>query len=216
MTKIFSEFSSNPILINLQNILIKYEILLCRFSGFKSSAEPPAAKQETHGLLGSGNFGVIPGGTFYPDEKGASSSYEDFDSYFHNGHGRPSFFFDKPSGSKQYKTQQFANFKDFADINVPNGGQYSQYVAVYVNKNRSDEVLPKSNNKIFRPKNIIESLALLDEEQNTDIESIPGKKLSKSKRKLIKLSPAKKWLVKISNKTSIIKETNEEPLLALS
>lgn len=196
--------------------LLNIIFCLFRFSGFKSSAEPPAAKQETHGLLGSGNFGVIPGGTFYPDDNGASSSYEDFDSYFHNGHGRPSFFFDKPSGSKQYKTQQFANFKDFADINVPNGGQYSQYVAVYINKNGGDEELPKSNNKVFRPKNIIESLALLDEEQNTDFETVPEKKLSKSKRKLAKLSPAKKWLVKKSDKKSLIKEPNEEPLLALS
>lgn len=165
--------------------------------------------------MGSGNFGVIPGGTFYPDETGASSSYEDFDSYYHNGHGRPSFYFDKPAGSKQYKQQQFANFKDFADINVPNGGQYSQYVAIYVNKNQNEGTEPNINNKNFRPKNIVESLALLDQEEATKPENIPEKKISKSKRKLAKLQPEKKWLVKKVSSKTVSKEP-VEPLLALS
>lgn len=189
-----------------------------RFSGYKGefSSVAPAVPQETHGLLGSGNFGVIPGGTFYADnEGGASSNYGEFDSYYQNGHGRPSFYFDKPAGTKQYQQEQFANFKDFADINVPNGGQYSQYVAIYVNKNASEEAKGKDTINIFRPKNIIESLALLDMETTTTVEPTAEKKLSKSKRKLAKLLPEKKWLVKkISNKVPTKEPT--EPLLALS
>lgn len=165
--------------------------------------------------MGSGNFGVIPGGTFYPDDGGAASNYDDIDSYFHNGHGRPSFYFDKPAGSKQYKQQQFANFKDFADINVPNGGQYSEYVAIYVNKNDNKEPESKDNNKKFRPKNIVESLALLDQEQASETESVPEKKLSKSKRKLAQLQPEKKWLVKKTTSKAVSTEPIE-PLLALS
>lgn len=189
-----------------------------RFGGYKAdfSSDVQAVPKETHGLLGSGNFGVIPGGTFYAEnEPGASSHYDDFDSYFHNGHGKPSFYFDKPSGSKQYKQQQFANFKDFADINVPNGGQYSEYVAVYVNKNENNGNLPTTNSKDFRPKNIIESLALLDLEQRTSSELPPEKKLSKSKRKLAQLLPEKKWLIK-SSPTKTPPKDSAEPLLALS
>lgn len=100
---------------------------------------------------------------------------------------------------------------------MPNSGQYSQYVTVYVNKNGSEEVPSKNDNMNFRPKNIIESLALLDEESDADIEEDHSeKKLSKSKRKLAKLSPEKKWLVKKLNKKSLSKEPTEEPLLALS
>lgn len=167
-------------------------------------------------MLGSGNFGVIPGGTFYAEnDKRTSSNYEEFDSLYQNGHGRPSFHFDKPAGSKQYKQQQFANFKDFADINVPNGGQYSEYVAVYVNKNPHDGVKSDKNIKNFRPKNIFDSLTLLDQEPVITTEVIPEKKMSKSKRKLAKLLPEKKWLVKKSLKKSNNDEA-VEPLLALS
>lgn len=190
-----------------------------RFSGYKSdytSVSPAPVQQETHGLLGSGNFGVIPGGTFYADnDGGASSNYGEFDSYYQNGHGRPSFFFGKPASSKQYKQEQFSNFKDFADINVPNAGQYSEYVAVYVNKNTSGDDKSKADNKNFRPKNIFESLAMLDMETTTTTESAPEKKLSKSKRKLAKLLPEKKWLVKKSSSKSLRQEPSE-PLLALS
>lgn len=193
--------------------------LVCRFSGYKGeyTSDAPAAQQDTHGLLGSGNFGVIPGGTFYPDndERASSSNFGEFDSYYHNGHGRPSFYFDKPAGSKQFKQQQFANFKDFADINVPNGGQYSQYVTVYVNKNASEGAKIENSDKKFRPKNIFESLALLDLESSTTSEPAPEKKLSKSKRKLSKLLPEKKWLVKKTSNTGSAKEM-PEPLLALS
>lgn len=45
---------------------------------------------------GDGNFGIIPGGTFYPEKDSFDSDnggFEDFSSYFHNGHGRPSYYF---------------------------------------------------------------------------------------------------------------------------
>lgn len=194
------------------------KIVFFRFSGYKNDYTSTAAAvpQETHGLLGSGNFGVIPGGTFYAENDGeASSNYGEYDSYYQNGHGKPSFYFDKPASSKQYRQQQFANFKDFADINVPNGGQFSEYVAVYVNKNSSEEINPSERNKHFRPNNIMESLALLDLQPSTSTEIIPEKKLSKSKRKLAKVLPEKKWLVRKSSKKTSIQEPSET-LLALS
>lgn len=69
---------------------------------------------------------------------------------------------------------------------------------VYVNKNGTKIEEPKS------PKNIIETLAQLDEQK-------PAKKLSKSKRKLAKLLPEKKIRKKTTEKTE-----NLDPLLALS
>jgi len=73
-------------------------------------------------LLGSGNFEVVRGGTFYEtdDENyhpgfhhgGAHHPHgEDGDYYHHNGHSSPSGFGQQPG------TDFFANFRDFADIN---------------------------------------------------------------------------------------------------
>ncbi|XP_050293906.1 uncharacterized protein LOC126734361 [Anthonomus grandis grandis] len=187
-------------------------------------------------LLGDGNFGVIQGGTFYAEKEGYdgdSSGFDDFSSYFHNGHGRPSYFY--PSNPKPAKQQQqFENFRDFADINSPPERQYSQYVVVYTNKNgtRTSTVNPSLAQKpeINRPKNILESLALLDSgtqnhgamlrnvlelpqyEQGDVIEIAPEKKMSKSKRKLLKLKPEKKHEARLQKKETEL----SEPLLALS
>lgn len=76
---------------------------------------------------------------------------------------------------------------------------------VYVNKNGTKQEETK------RPKNIIESLALLDTEAE-----IPMKKMSKSKAKLAKLLPEKKYKVKKSQKDKKVSRDLHEPLLALS
>lgn len=204
-----------------------------KFPGFKNevfkSRASPSEKKETHGLLGSGNFGVISGGTFYSDnDKEATTSYgsggdsDDFSSYYSNGHGRPSFYFGGASNPKPQKhEQQFANFRDFADINTPASPAFSHFVVVYVNKNGTI-VEPPTVKKIVKPKNIIESLALLDLEPvttTTTSEAPPTKKMSKSKRKLALLPPEKKVKIK---KFGAIKEAASEqkhlsePLLALS
>nr|CAH7761223.1 unnamed protein product [Callosobruchus chinensis] len=158
--------------------------------------------KKSENILGSGNFGVIKGGTFYQDED-EHSKYGDFD-FYHNGHGRPSYFGNKPANSKPiHTTQQFANFKDFADINAPSVRQYSQY---------------EKPSEVKKPKNIIESLALLDLETSTTPEVAPTKKMSKSKRKLAQLLPEKKHRARLLMKEKEARENKDlnEPLLALS
>ncbi|CAG9766899.1 unnamed protein product [Ceutorhynchus assimilis] len=221
------------------------------FNPYAKEYQEPQQQQQKYdkgvSLLGDGNFGVIAGGTFYPEkdgyDTGDSSSYDDFSSYFHNGHGRPSYFL--PTNPKPGKQQQFDNFRDFADINTTPERQYSQYVVVYSNKNgtrtlsnvENDPKKSTYNAQIDakRPKNILESLALLDSNEdktpNDDnlliltralllpsynqgdiIDIPPEKKLSKSKTKLAKLAPEKKHEAKLLQKA---KELNE-PMLALS
>ncbi|XP_031339542.1 uncharacterized protein LOC116168033 [Photinus pyralis] len=163
------------------------------------------------GLLGSGNFGVIPGGTFYNDNDGESSGYENkFGSLYQNGHGRPSLFFGRVAKSRPQQQEQFANFRDFADINTPS---YSQYVVVYTNKNDNQHKDNQDSDK--RPKNIIEQLAMIDQENSTT--SRPEKKRSKGKQKLAALLPEKKWLAKQMSKSTTSSSVDlHEPLLALS
>ncbi|VEN58366.1 unnamed protein product [Callosobruchus maculatus] len=172
--------------------------------------------KKSENILGSGNFGVIKGGTFYNDED-EHSKYGDFD-FYHNGHGRPSYFGNKPANSKPiHTTQQFANFKDFADINSPSVRQYSQYVVVYTNQNGTVATTEKPS-EVKKPKNIIESLALLDLETSTTTEVTPTKKMSKSKRKLAQLLPEKKHKARLLKKEKEARENKDlnEPLLALS
>ncbi|CAH1119015.1 unnamed protein product [Phaedon cochleariae] len=181
-----------------------------RYSGYKDNHTPQ--KPDHLGILGSGNFGVIPGGTFYNDNDGdQSSNYENYDSYLHNGHGRPSFYYNGGSNGKSYPHEQFSNFKDFADINTPTDRQYSHYVVVYVpNKNETKE----EGNSVIKalPKNIMESLTMLDMEHTTTKEIVPLKKLSKFKRKFAQLLPEKKHF----EKKIRVDNDSEEPLIALS
>ncbi|CAH1112990.1 unnamed protein product [Psylliodes chrysocephalus] len=188
-----------------------------RFSGYKDFN--PAPKTEQAGLLGSGNFGVIPGGTFYGDND-ENSNYADYDNYYYNGHGRPQYYLSAQSNPKPYTHEQFANFRDFADINTPDR-QYSQYVVVYAptNKNKTEdgEGNDGKTNQIQQkpvtvPRNIIESLTLLDMQGPSTTATVPEKKISKSKRKLALLPPVKKHLQKRLMKM----RDQEEPLMALS
>ncbi|XP_019763312.2 uncharacterized protein LOC109539772 [Dendroctonus ponderosae] len=230
----------------------------------KAEAQPQQqVKENAASILGDGNFGVIQGGTFYPEKDGYDSElggagFDDFSSYFHNGHGRPSYYYPSNSKTKAKKQQQFENFRDFADINNPPQRQYSQYVVVYTNKNGTRTTVPSVEEQgdyedaqleaqgadknlpieidAKRPKNILESLALLDQtepseddpdtddengmiltllpafDQGDIIEIPPEKKQSKSKSKLAKLLPEKKHESRQVQKAKDMKE----PLLALS
>ncbi|XP_028131715.1 epsin [Diabrotica virgifera virgifera] len=187
-----------------------------RFSGYKDDYNYNAPKNEYASVLGSGNFGVIPGGTFYNDND-ENSNYNNYDSFFQNGHGRPAYYYAAQSNPKPYQQEQFANFRDFADINTPNDRSYSQYVVVYAPKkndtNKEDNT--KEEKVVTRPvpRNIIESLTLIDLEHPTT-ETVLERKLSKSKRKLALLQPEKKHMQKSLKKLKT-KEL-EEPLIALS
>lgn len=191
-------------------------------------------------ILGSGDFGVIRGGTFYQDNdppiKGGEEDYYGGGStnYYNNnnGHGRPHA---APLVQKlTYPDEQFANFRDFADINTPNDPAYSQFVVVYANKNSSIHHTRPAH-LIKNPKNIFEQLQLIDRSKNInnnqntndddsfldilhvgpgdESEKKPKNKLSKFKTKLSK----NKKIEKKYNKKLGPKDNNDyEPLLALS
>lgn len=176
--------------------------------------EPPfggrihAGRSFDQSILGSGDFGVIRGGTFYQEDDPPPRSLENQDYLGfinnNNGHGRPQNPF---SGKTLYHDDQFANFRDFADINTPNDSAYSQFVVVYANKN-STESHPN-------PKNIFEQLELLDKEKQDEHDDLKKKSISKFKKKLAGTKLEKKY-----KKKSIPKEEKSagdfEPLLALS
>ncbi|KAF5297233.1 hypothetical protein FQR65_LT10049 [Abscondita terminalis] len=186
------------------------------YDTYRGNGEKYAANEEnrSYSLLGSGNFGVISGGTFYNDNEGDSAGFENrFGDFYHNGHGRPSVFFGKVAKASRTQQQQdpFANFRDFADINTPS---YSQYVVVYTNKNNNNHKDKDiSTNK--RPKNIIEQLAMLDQE-NTSSTLAPENKLSKAKQKLALLPSEKKNKTHQFKKETVSPSDLGEPLLALS
>ncbi|XP_005180150.1 uncharacterized protein LOC101891222 [Musca domestica] len=142
-------------------------------------------------ILGSGDFGVIRGGTFYPEEE---MPYHPEDSVD---------FVQKYT----YPEEQFAHFRDFADINVPVDTAFSHFVVVYQAKNSTKP----SNHP--HPKNIFEQLELLDKEKAAEEKKLKkSKHSSKSKTKLVKT----KLQQKKYKKKSVHKELEDEPLLALS
>nr|NP_001299764.1 uncharacterized protein LOC106121975 precursor [Papilio xuthus]BAM18714.1 similar to CG32816 [Papilio xuthus] len=166
-------------------------------------------------VLGSGNFGIIRGGTFFAQNDEDHDFGDSFSSYYNNGHGRPSTGVGYIANPKpNYNQDQFANFRDFADINAPSNSAYSHYVVVYANKNGTmDEISEETRNVVSEPRNIIETLERLD-----DIK-IPVK-ISKSKAKLEatkqKMVSKKDQWKKTNSKYINQKHEIEEPLLALS
>ncbi|XP_069677806.1 uncharacterized protein [Periplaneta americana] len=198
-----------------------------------------AAESSTSNLLGSGNFGVIRGGTFYNDDDnrdgdyGGRGSNQFYSPYYHNGHGRPAFYSGGPTNPRPQHhrgSDFFANFRDFADINTPTKSSFSEYVVVYVNKNASRHDDGGEAPVITKPKNIIEQLTMLDNDDRetpedttvippTEQETKAEKKPSSNKLKLAlyqdKFSKQKLKKVKTSSPPSVSKDLYE-PLLALS
>lgn len=122
-------------------------------------------------ILGSGDFDVIQGGTFYPEGEHVvrpkiSDFYKGTPTVFgsKNGHSRPNpqaFRGPRP----YYPEDPFEHFRDFADINAGDAGNaFSHYVVVYANKN-STKPHPTHNS----PKNIFEQLQLLDQEKEDEL-----------------------------------------------
>lgn len=173
------------------------------------------------GILGSGNFGVIRGGTFFAQNDGESDYSDGFSSFYNNGHGRPSLSLGYTANPRpNYNQDQFANFRDFADINTPSNSAYSHFVVVYANKNATlDEVSEETRRVVSEPKNIFETLQLLDKtESEISVKAPP--KISKTKAKLVntqsKLMKKKDQWKKNTKIQSNHKHELEEPLLALS
>lgn len=178
-----------------------------------------------HSILGSGDFSVIRGGTFYPEGERPFNlkSSDGFLSSFLNGHGRPNAQPLTAPKQSYYPEDPFENFKDFADINAGNDPAFSHFIVVYANKNSS---LPHPSHP--SPKNIFEQLQLLDlekEKENNQSKQTSGDKrsdevldekklmkLSKFKSKLSKTKVVKKYKKKLGPKV----DTYTDPLLALS
>ncbi|KAG5683829.1 hypothetical protein PVAND_013092 [Polypedilum vanderplanki] len=150
-----------------------------------SSTHAPTTNFDSS-LLGSGNFAIMRGGTFYPEENDEDYRYGSGTSFFDNA-GRPfALPLERPKQQKpqQFSDNPFANFKDFADITAgADVSDFSNLVVIYANRNSTKH----------EPRNILEQLQLLDqqnesENHETEVSStslpIKSTKLSKFKTKL--------------------------------
>ncbi|XP_029156074.1 LOW QUALITY PROTEIN: uncharacterized protein LOC114928869 [Nylanderia fulva] len=167
-----------------------------------------AASKDQHSLLGSGNFGVIRGGTYYPEEKENDEYSIDesvYNPYYNRGRAQ---YYRNPKPQPVRGGDFFANFRDFADITAPPKSSFSHLSIVYANKNGS------STGRVTEPRNIIETLRMLEEEERSNVEEItttetPQKKQSKGKWKLMKMKQYEEDKARRSRMAV-------EPLLALS
>lgn len=184
-----------------------------RERGYQPSASSTSSsKNSDHFLLGSGNFGVIPGGTYYPEKK-ENDEYSLDESVFgpfyqgSGGRGRTNYY-RNPKPQPVRDGDIFAHFRDFADITAPPKSSFSHLSVVYANKNGNG-----ANRGIEQPRNIIETLRMLEEQEQTTnaitTTEEPQKKLSQGKRKLQKM---KKYEEEKGRKYRL----TVEPLLALS
>lgn len=196
-----------------------------RFLGYfqrdRNAYQPAASstvKNTQHSLLGSGNFGVIRGGTYYPEEKENDEYTVDETLY------NPYYTGNTPRGRTNYyrnpKPQPirggdfFANFRDFADITAPPKSSFSHLSVVYANRNGTEK-------HAAGPRNIIETLKMLEDQNDDDVNGVlstittttttelPTKKISQGKKKLQNM---KKYHEEKNRKYRM----TVEPLLALS
>lgn len=188
---------------------------------------PPTAgraKLVEPSILGSGDFGVLKGGTFYQDNdpplRGYQNDFYGLNLKSHNGHQRP---FAAPLVQKfRYPSDPadpFSNFRDFADINVSNdAGQYSELYVVYANQN-SSHTEPSVINKVDETseksiENIKDKLDLIDKEISLEHKKA---KLSKTKLKFIKTKLQAKMKVQMkTGSTTSVPESESDFMLALS
>ncbi|XP_032672380.1 uncharacterized protein LOC116844653 isoform X2 [Odontomachus brunneus] len=173
-----------------------------------------ATTKDQHSLLGSGNFGVIRGGTYYPEDKENDEYSVDeslYNPYYHS-RGRAQYY-RNPKPQPVRGGDFFANFRDFADITAPPKSSFSHLSVVYANKNGST-----TTGRVTEPRNIIETLRMLEEEEeeqsnaNEEVlttEETPRKKQSKGKQKLMKMKQYEEDKARRSR-------MSVEPLLALS
>ncbi|XP_058468162.1 uncharacterized protein LOC131440684 [Malaya genurostris] len=143
-------------------------------------------------ILGSGDFGVLKGGTFYQESDPPLRSFSDFYKLSlksHNGHQRP-FALQKI----RYPTDTsdpFSNFRDFADINESTDRtQFSEVHEIY---SRFNSMSMDRNIYSTKPiNNIKDQLDLIDKELET---AKNLSKLSKVKSKLTKMNNTNKNMI---------------------
>lgn len=188
-------------------------------SAYQPVASSSTVKNTQHPLLGSGNFGVIRGGTYYPEEK-ENDEYSVvetlYNPYYNNGNnarGRSNYY-KNPKPQPIRGGDFFANFRDFADITAPPKSSFSHLSVVYANRNGTQR-------HANEPRNIIETLKMLEDQENENINGVttiktttktsdvPTKKVSQAKRKLQNM---KKYHEEKARKYRM----TIEPLLALS
>lgn len=182
------------------------------------------AKLVEPSILGSGDFGVLKGGTFYQDNdpplRGYHNDFYGLNLKSHNGHQRP---FAAPLVQKfRYPSDPsdpFSNFRDFADINVSNdAGQYSELYVVYANKNssqtKSNDMRKNAERSNKSIENIKDKLDQIDKEINAEHKL---EKLSKTKLKLVKTKKQEKMKIpKGAISTTSNPESDSDFMLALS
>jgi len=138
------------------------------------SAESHERYQDSN-QLGSGNFAVVRGGTYYADNDdiyhghGGYHNPGDDDDYYHpysNGHSQPHGY----RGGNRGNTNNgggdfFANFRDFADISPPSRA-YSHHHQALASE-ESPQLLTSASRQ---PKNILEKLqtAFIDRSHDED------------------------------------------------
>lgn len=140
-------------------------------------------------ILGSGDFTVMRGGTFYPEGDGDDDRRQDYygSSFFDSNTGRPfALPLERPNRPQHFSNDPFRHFRDFADI-AGVDSDFTNLVVVYANKNST----PK-----HEPRNILEQLELLDQQKESETNKnknnddddreteIKSTKLSKFKTKL--------------------------------
>lgn len=176
-----------------------------------SFPQATAESERSANVLGSGNFGVIRGGTYYPGENDEVLNEDIYNNYYNNGHGRPSYYPANPLPAFRNGGDFFANFKDFAEISTPTKSSYSEFYVVYVNPNSTHHEESDLRPNGSAPKNIFEQLQILDAADKTT------KKLSKTKLKLEKYTTHHQNK-EVTKKQKVLASPKElyEPLLALS
>ncbi|CRK91211.1 CLUMA_CG004894, isoform A [Clunio marinus] len=114
-------------------------------SSFKSSFD--------NSILGSGDFDVVEGGTFFADgDRLRKPSHR----YSHRNSGETGQPFALPLQSSSNSGDSLANFKDFADITASIDGEFSNNINIYT----------KTDSKVkHEPRNILEQLEMIDKEK---------------------------------------------------
>lgn len=175
----------------------------------RAPTSPSSSYDQTKSILGSGDFTVLRGGTFYPEgEEKKNDFYGSGSTFYDSNNGHPIAL---PLEQSHYSDDPFASFKDFADITAGVDSDFTNIVVIYANKNSTKH----------EPRNILEQLQMLDQQKESESEnhetevsattSVPIKnmKLSKFKTKLRSTKPQKVYFkkVQVPNKHKQSKET---------
>lgn len=170
-----------------------------RLFGRFSSSQTTTTRRPSYdqAMLGSGDFTVMRGGSFYSDSDVRPTRHDFFSSS--SGQVRP-YALPLVSTQPHIPADPFANFRDFADItgDAHEESDFSHKVLVYTNNETS---------KKHEPNNILEELQAIDDEKEQEV-----KKISKFKSKLS--STLKKKHTKKISSSSLT--TTTDPLIAES